>query len=364
MKVVNSEGIYRIYKNDLKTYDSLPAQTYTVKFNKLMGFYLEEHPQIEIKEKIYGCHLAKVNKVLNAFKIFERNLGVILSGDKGIGKSLFAKLLSIQGIKQGLPLIIINEYMPGIASFIEEIEQEAIFLFDEFDKTFHDKKNETDPQASLLTLFDGLAQGKKLFVITCNELRRLNDYLINRPGRFHYHFRFEYPSKEEVEEYLKDFLNEQYWYIIPEVVSFSQKIKLNYDCLRAIAFELNTGESFSNAVKDLNIVNIEPEIYDCELHFDNGLILYSKGCSMNLFGDHEVTVYLNNIHGRGVLDVFFNTADCVYDSERFVTVVTSENIHQVWVDDETNDTTNLINSGKMTQLILKRKLPKALHYLV
>ena len=40
----------------------------------------------------------------------------------------------------------------------------------------------------MLSLFDGLDNGKKLFVITCNEVERLNAYLLNRPGRFHYHF--------------------------------------------------------------------------------------------------------------------------------------------------------------------------------
>ena len=35
----------------------------------------------------------KVKKVLHAFERFQRSLGTILSGDKGIGKSVFAKLL-------------------------------------------------------------------------------------------------------------------------------------------------------------------------------------------------------------------------------------------------------------------------------
>ena len=44
-------------------------------------------------------------------------------------------------------------------------------------------------------------------------------------------------------------------------MSFSRKIDLNYDCLRAIAFELNTGISFKEAILDLNIVrdNIKRE---------------------------------------------------------------------------------------------------------
>lgn len=37
-----------------------------------------------------------------------------------------------------------------------------MILFDEFDKTFAKGRNESDPQANMLSLFDGVAQGKKL----------------------------------------------------------------------------------------------------------------------------------------------------------------------------------------------------------
>lgn len=42
-------------------------------------------------------------------------------------------------------------------------------LFDEFDKTFQ-SNDDQDDQAALLSLFDGTAGGKKLFLVTCNKL--------------------------------------------------------------------------------------------------------------------------------------------------------------------------------------------------
>lgn len=123
MKVINTGNRYEIYQDDLQTFDELPAQFYTVRFNKMSGFSLQKYSGLEIKEdKIYGVHMSKVNKVLNAFPTFERNLGVILSGPKGIGKSLFAKKLSIEANKLGYPVIIVRDYIPGIADFIESIE--------------------------------------------------------------------------------------------------------------------------------------------------------------------------------------------------------------------------------------------------
>lgn len=123
----------------------------------------------------------KAEKVLRSFKVFQRNLGVILSGDKGIGKSLFARLLSAKAVEAGYPVIIVDQAFPGIASYIESIEQEVVFLFDEFDKTFG-SNHDSDPQSTFLSLFDGTSQGKKLFIITCNSLHGLNDYMVNRPA--------------------------------------------------------------------------------------------------------------------------------------------------------------------------------------
>lgn len=86
MKAIKIGNRYEIYDNSLRTYDSLPAKVYTVCFDQMTGFYLNEHTDFNINEKIYGVHLAKVDKVITSFGKFERSLGVILSGDKGIGK--------------------------------------------------------------------------------------------------------------------------------------------------------------------------------------------------------------------------------------------------------------------------------------
>lgn len=165
MKAISTGNVYRIYDDTLKTYDKLPAQPYVVRFAMHTGFYLERYSDIEITEdKIYGVHPEKVLKVLDSFSRYNRSLGVILSGDKGIGKSLFAKLLAIEAMKKGLPLIIVDRHIGGIASYLESIEQEVMVLFDEFDKTFgevHSRDGEASPQSTLLTLFDGVSPGKK-----------------------------------------------------------------------------------------------------------------------------------------------------------------------------------------------------------
>ena len=107
MKIIESNGQFNIYGgNSIMTYSELPANYYKVCFNENNGFWIELHPEMQLKEdKIYGSHDKKADKVLNSFNMFNRNLGVMISGNKGMGKSLFARLLSRKAIKRGLPVI-------------------------------------------------------------------------------------------------------------------------------------------------------------------------------------------------------------------------------------------------------------------
>lgn len=295
MHIVESGKRYRIFNNAITTYDQLPPKTYRVDYDpETRIFSLLEAHDFEIPEtKIYGQHLDKVKKVLNSMDKMNRNLGVILSGDKGIGKSLFSKCLGLKARKKGIPVILVNEYHEGIANFLEEIEQTVMILFDEYDKTFDEKKHNC--QAEMLSLFDGVSAGKKLFVITCNEIQSLSQYLINRPGRFHYHFRFLYPTADEIRDYMEDKLDKQYYDEIENVIAFSVRMNLNYDCLRFIAFELNNGLKFQEAINDLNIIRISQyKNIKIIVEFENQATLSGKIKEWQLYDNTitDMSIYL------------------------------------------------------------------------
>lgn len=295
MHIVESGKRYRIFNNAITTYDQLPPKTYRVDYDpETRIFSLLEAHDFEIPEtKIYGQHLDKVKKVLNSMDKMNRNLGVILSGDKGIGKSLFSKCLGLKARKKGIPVILVNEYHEGIANFLEEIEQTVMILFDEYDKTFDEKKHNC--QAEMLSLFDGVSAGKKLFVITCNEIQSLSQYLINRPGRFHYHFRFLYPTADEIRDYIEDKLDKQYYDEIENVIAFSVRMNLNYDCLRSIAFELNNGLKFQEAINDLNIIRISQyKNIKIIVEFENQVTLSGKIKEWQLYDNTitDMSIYL------------------------------------------------------------------------
>jgi hypothetical protein len=385
MKIVQTGNIYKIYADDLIVKDSLPAQFYNVCFSERAGFFLEKTADITVTEKMYGVHEAKVQKILGAFDVAERNLGVILSGEKGIGKSMSAKLLAERGVQAGYPVLLVTSFVPGISDFLAEIGQEAIIVFDEFDKTFCGKKEHEgtalDPQTETLTLFDGMTQGKKLFVITCNEIRKLNDYLVNRPGRFHYHLRFEFPVDDEVREYMTDKLDAKYHGEIEKVVAFSHKVNLNYDCLRAIVFELSTGLPFEEAIKDLNILKVENEWTTLVVYFTNGEKSERRQL-IDMWSEEKVKFEFQDKEDWDFY-VEFTPGDNVYDYTRGGVIIRGEDVKLDWQNDYYDSWTDLDEEDKkdprkvakaqwfhdrqnqqVSHILFKRPQAKKLHYMV
>lgn len=315
MNIVHSGSTYQVYGDALQTYKELPVGTYEIGFHKMMGFFLKDHADLDVKEeKIYGSSPVKVEKVLKGFQKVDRNFGVILSGKKGIGKSLFARQLAVRAKEYNLPLIIVPNYVPGIADFISSIEQEVIVLFDEFEKTFA-SGDDCNPQEELLSLFDGIDGGKKLFIITCNEVHKLNSYFINRPGRFHYHFILGNPSPEEIREYMEDKLDPEYHSCIKKLLSFAINVDLTYDILRAIAFEINCGYSLEETLMDLNISKEGTPKYNIKVEFADGSIRIREKERINTYSSDKNYFWFDGKIGshRSAIRLDFIPANIIVD---------------------------------------------------
>lgn len=334
MRIIRVGEKYSVAGGEVETYDALPVKTYVVTYCKEEGFALVEHPAIRVQEKVYGVPNQKAEKVMHSFHIFERSLGIILSGDKGIGKTLFAKMVCQKALENGYPVILVDEAYRGIARFLASIDQECVVLFDEFDKTFRHEESK-DEQAKLLSLFDGIAGGKKMYIVTCNEIYGLSKYIINRPGRFHYHFRFEYPTPEEIREYLEDKLEKKYYGEIEKVIEFSSRISLNYDCLRAIAFELNQGFEFSQVITELNILNWEPQDYHVYLQYENGEMLQYPYYRANLYRDGGWQMLtFSDKYGKAKVEVSYDRENMFYDAKTQSIIVPGETVIPDYYEEE------------------------------
>lgn len=261
---IKSGSTVRVYDSSVEAYDGLPVGTYVVEFHPMMGFSLRLVEDMAVGEaRVYGSRRSKIDKIMRAWEAGSRSLGVMLSGDKGQGKSLFLRMLASAAVESGLPVVKVAEAFDGLASFIDTLGP-CLVVFDEFEKIFPSARRGegSDEQVQFLGLFDGTSATRRMYCVTVNDLFEVSSYLVNRPGRFHYHLRFDYPSADEVALYLREQVSRDDPRI-PDAVRFSAQVPLNYDHLRAIAFEMRSDASgsFSDLVADLNIKAVESPRY-------------------------------------------------------------------------------------------------------
>ena len=244
-------------KEAMDLHDHLPAGTYTVGFDKMTGqFYLEQIDNFEIKGKVYGNHTRNADRILRTFLDRPSSTGVMLTGEKGSGKTLLSKQISIDGAKQGIPTIVINQPWcgEGFNAFIQMIDQPTIVVFDEFEKVY-----DRDDQEKMLTLLDGVYPSKKLFMLTCNDKWRVDSHMRNRPGRIYYMIDFKGLDQEFIIEYCEDNLTaKEHITTICRIASLFDQF--NFDMLKAMVEEMNRyGETPQEVLK---LLNAKPEFSD------------------------------------------------------------------------------------------------------
>ncbi len=244
-------------KEAMDLHENLPAGTYTVKFDKMAGcFYLEQVEGFEIKGKIYGDTKRTASRVLNTFMDRTASTGIMLTGEKGSGKTLLAKMLSLDAQAMGIPTIVINQPWCGedFNAFIQMIEQPTVILFDEFEKVY-----DREDQEKMLTLLDGVYPSKKLFILTCNDKWRVNEHMRNRPGRIYYMLDYKGLDNDFIVEYCQDNLKNKTH--IPSICRIAMVFsQVNFDMLKAMVEEMNRYDETPQEV--MKMLNTRPEFSD------------------------------------------------------------------------------------------------------
>lgn len=255
LKQGNTYSVSKKEAMDLR--DKLPAGNYVIKKNEMTGqMFLEGVDKFEFSGKVYGDTIKRADRIINSFEDRPASTGVMLTGEKGSGKTLLAKMLSIKGYDKGIPTIVINQPWCGDAfnAFVQSIEQPVIIVFDEFEKVY----NEEDQEA-MLTLLDGVYPSKKLFVLTCNDKWRVNQHMRNRPGRIFYSLEYKGLEADFIREYCEDNLEakEHIDKIVGIAGTFGQ---FNFDMLKALVEEMNRYDETPQEA--MQMLNTKPEYSD------------------------------------------------------------------------------------------------------
>lgn len=208
------------------------------------GFFLRHiTDKFELPEKVYGIEKDLVERIVKTHKTLDKNFGVVLNGLKGTGKTVTAKLVCNM-LK--LPVILVNAPFQNMGAFINEIDQDVVMMFDEFEKTYSFYREEDEDGdrgkgglGSLLTLMDGVftTKYKRLFILTTNE-DRLPDQFISRPTRIRYIKHFADLPLECILEILNDkVVNKK---LIPDLTKLLSNLEIiTVDIVKSIAEEAN-----------------------------------------------------------------------------------------------------------------------------
>lgn len=256
-------GVRVIDYDDSQVVDKIEPAVYTI-CQDMTGFYLNfVSNNFDVPDKIYGSTEERVSKILKTYDDRSKSTGVLMSGDKGSGKTMLSSLLCNKMIDRGLPTILVERPYQGIGfvDFINNIG-ECTLMFDEFAKVFakeDENSQENNNQSGLLSVFDGAHTIKRLILLTENETYNINSYMLNRPGRIFYHFKYSKLEEDLVEEYCK--ANKVPEEVVQAILfRIDSSREFSFDALKAVVEEYGRfGGDIQDIFTDLNIE--EPRAY-------------------------------------------------------------------------------------------------------
>lgn len=250
--------------------DKLPLGTYTLLFNKDMGqYYLHLIDDIRLPEKIYGDVIPFAKRVCVKYNSKDRNLGVLLVGTKGAGKTITAR--AIASLLNTSVIIIPQGY--DDTAFISFLTDPAlgncVILIDEFEKLYNGEDADSN---KLLSLLDGPYNTHHIFVFTANEFYRINSMMKNRPSRIHFLKEFTGLDEDTVRDIGNNLLDNKDW--TEELVEISQKMtECTFDVVTSICADSNLfKESPKQVVRYMNVL-MESSNYEMFEERD-GTLLY------------------------------------------------------------------------------------------
>lgn len=177
----------------------LPVAVYRLQESKTGPFLERVSDKFELPEKVYGLNRNFINRVKKTIQCSKDNLGVLVNGLRGTGKTVTCELLCNE---LNMPVVIVERAFGGLGDFLVSVQMEMVLFFDEFEKIF---KQEDGNSQALLPLMDGVltTEWRRIFLMTTNELH-VDRNMLQRPGRIRYIKTFGNLSPSAIDEIVED----------------------------------------------------------------------------------------------------------------------------------------------------------------
>ena len=203
-------------------------------YSTLMGTFLgKQEEKFEFPHKIYGIEHSFIQHVIRTYQHSDKNVGVLMNGMKGAGKTVTAKTLANMC---GLPIILINSSNIEMLSYFDDVSQPLCFFFDEFEKIIDHSDNARI--APLLSFVDGTSSSTKHLMLFTSNDNKISPFFIDRPGRIRYIKQYGSLEAPVVKEILDDML--EYPEFRTEIIDWVTYFKnLTIDMLISVIKEVN-----------------------------------------------------------------------------------------------------------------------------
>lgn len=300
--------------------ETLSAGIYRLEFNATFGFFYLDLVQekFSFPYKIYGVETDFINRVKKTWQTTRTNMGILLNGLKGTGKTVTAELIcnSLE-----IPVILIQKHHEGLVTFLNSIQQDIIVFIDEYEKIYNKYDN------ALLSVMDGAfrTDSRKLFLMTTNELN-IERNMLQRPSRVRYIKSYTDLTLDVIMEVVDDKLVHPHLRECT-IKMISEMPIITMDLVKAVIEEVNIHEEDPALFKDIfNVQGDQSDIYNVYTINDDG----------------SRTEYARNTPVSPAYFSGYNEGDNLYVQKKYVGTITKfinksqllVEIEQVGVDPE------------------------------
>jgi hypothetical protein len=260
--------------------DLLPTAVYKLQYNEMMNKYylVRITDKFVFPYKLYNTENQFVERVKKTWHNTTGNMGILLNGIKGTGKTVTAE--QICNIMDQ-PVIIIPAAYKGLTNFLNELQQDCTVFIDEYDKIFDKYSN------SLLTVMDGVLKtnSRMLFLLTSNN-QWLEQNMLQRPSRIRYIKEYGDLPLSTIIEIVDDMLIHTHHRKQTIAMIASMPI-ITMDLVKSVIQEVNIHDEDPEIFRSYFNVNGSDERKEYDIYYLNeqgGKVLHTPKATINISG--------------------------------------------------------------------------------